>query len=280
MKYFYLCILLFCFSTTFSQSLKGFWQGYITADGYAEKAYYSINIIEEKDNLITGKAFISRPDFLTGAYNIVEFIGVLNKDKTQLTELKIVDEKVPVTYFFCLKFCKLNLTKNNDEYFLKGRWTGDSRDCIPGTVVLKKQTDIHAGKDSIPNFVYKELISEKNEKPKFNNTQIIAARIIPVKSHTIKLEISDYIKQDKDTVSIYLNRNIVIKNLPVKKRPKVFRLDLNPNSSINEILLYAENLGNVPPNTSSLTIIDGKEKHNIFIESSLQKSVVVYLKKK
>lgn len=46
-----------------------------------------------------------------------------------------------------------------------------------------------------------------------------------------------------------------------RKKPYTVRLDRY--SELNEFILYAENLGEVPPNTSMLTVIDGERKHKI-----------------
>lgn len=55
---------------------------------------------------------------------------------------------------------------------------------------------------------------------------------------------------------------------------------MNPDIELNEIILFAENLGKIPPNTSQLIIIDGTNTYRLIIESDLQKSAAIYLKYK
>ncbi|MBC8054936.1 MAG: hypothetical protein H7Y13_17895 [Sphingobacteriaceae bacterium] len=280
MKIYLILLFVVLFAPAFSQDLKGFWQGYITADGFTKKAYYSINILEQNKGFISGKAYISRPDMVPSAYGLVEFIGTVTNGTINFTELKIVKEVVPKSFFLCLKFCRLLIERGESTLLLKGRWTGDSKDCIPGNVFLSKQVDLKSQKDSIPGPVYNDLIADVTIKPQFLKTELSVIKAIPIKNRVIKLEIRDYLKKDNDTVSVYLNRNVLLKKLGLKKRSKTYRISLNPQSHINEILLYAENLGDIPPNTSLLTIIDGKQRHTLLIESSLQKTAVIYLEKR
>jgi hypothetical protein len=60
-----------------------------------------------------------------------------------------------------------------------------------------------------------------------------------------------------------------------KVQKKTIRLD--PLAGLNEIVLYAHNLGLIPPNTCLLTVDDGKSKQKVRIESTKQKSAVIYL---
>ena len=90
----------------------------------------------------------------------------------------------------------------------------------------------------------------------------------------------DYMKIDNDTVSVYLNRDILLKNIKITKRPTIINLKLDSRIELHEVLLYAENLGLVPPNTSELILIDGENKYRIMIVSDKEKTAALYLRYK
>ncbi|MBU0696003.1 MAG: hypothetical protein KKE39_05690, partial [Bacteroidetes bacterium] len=56
------------------------------------------------------------------------------------------------------------------------------------------------------------------------------------------------------------------------------RLPLDPNSEINELIIYANNLGKIPPNTCMMVVDDGITQQEIYITSSLQQSALLYLR--
>jgi len=85
-------------------------------------------------------------------------------------------------------------------------------------------------------------------------------------------------KPDNDTVSIYLNREILAKNIQISKRPALIKFQIDKLIVLHELLLYAENLGLVPPNTSELILIDGETRHRVMIVSDKQKTAAIYLR--
>ena len=112
----------------------------------------------------------------------------------------------------------------------------------------------------------------------FLKTKLARPVVIEVTDNVIQLEIKDYLKEDGDIVSVYHNRNSFIRNLPIINKPSYHTLRLNRNQELHEIILYAENLGRIPPNTSTLKIFDGIREHQVLIQSSREVSAVIYLR--
>jgi hypothetical protein len=90
----------------------------------------------------------------------------------------------------------------------------------------------------------------------------------------IKIELYDNAEIDDDTVSVFLNNTLLLH----KKRLTAKALELNftafPNTDY-ELMMYAENLGRIPPNTSLMIITAGKQRFELRISSSEQKNAVV-----
>jgi len=65
----------------------------------------------------------------------------------------------------------------------------------------------------------------------------------------------------------------VKKNLKLRKHKRRFRIKLRPGSNI--LVMYAENLGTIPPNTAAVVIKDGRRKRNVNLVSDNGKSGAV-----
>jgi hypothetical protein len=63
---------------------------------------------------------------------------------------------------------------------------------------------------------------------------------------------------------------------------KAFNLYLHLDSTreVNEISMFAENLGKYPPNTALMVVTDGKNRYEVFMSSSLTENATIRLKRK
>ncbi|MEO5967810.1 MAG: hypothetical protein ABIP69_06090, partial [Ferruginibacter sp.] len=53
-------------------------------------------------------------------------------------------------------------------------------------------------------------------------------------------------------------------------------LSINENPEVNELVIYAENLGTIPPNTALMVVTDGKMRYEVRIDSDLKRSGVIH----
>jgi hypothetical protein len=79
------------------------------------------------------------------------------------------------------------------------------------------------------------------------------SRII-VNDKKIKLELYDNGDIDGDTVSIFYNGRKIVSNKRLSLTPVIVNLDLDENTNMHSIILYAENLGSIPPNTALIIV--------------------------
>ena len=86
---------------------------------------------------------------------------------------------------------------------------------------------------------------------------------------------------DGDTVSIVLNGKVILskKELTAKPIETTIKM-LDGTGDSLQLILYAENLGNIPPNTGLLVVQDGKEQTTIRFAGDLQKNSAIIFKRK
>ncbi len=96
----------------------------------------------------------------------------------------------------------------------------------------------------------------------------------------IQVEVYDNGTIDYDSVSLYLNGKEVLVKTMLNHRSVKISLQLDPNLEYNELSMFAENLGMIPPNTAAMIIHDGKKDYQVMLQSDLSKSATLKLKVK
>tara|TARA_Y100001968_G_C19383430_1_gene731532 strand:+ start:312 stop:1622 length:1311 start_codon:yes stop_codon:yes gene_type:complete len=98
-----------------------------------------------------------------------------------------------------------------------------------------------------------------------------------INSRFVILEIWDNAQVDGDTISLYFNGEWILKNhgLVKGRERKFLRLE---EGKENTVIFFAENIGRIPPNTTSIKLIDGFGNNKIFeINSNLDENGAITL---
>lgn len=110
-------------------------------------------------------------------------------------------------------------------------------------------------------------------------TEVI--RTIDFKSDSLTLVLYDNGIVDGDTVSVVLNDEVIIpkQGLTEQAYRKVIKIPPGLGDSL-QLVIYAENLGSIPPNSGLLIIEDGSDRHEVAFEGDMKKSSAVKLRRK
>jgi hypothetical protein len=103
-------------------------------------------------------------------------------------------------------------------------------------------------------------------------------KTITVHANEITLNIYDDGAIDHDTVSVYLDNKIVINHAMLTDRPLILTLHLDESNDYHELVMVAENEGEIPPNTSLMIVKAGDKEYEVRITSTEQKNAVVTFK--
>ena len=98
---------------------------------------------------------------------------------------------------------------------------------------------------------------------------------ITIAEGEIKVDLYDNGQIDGDTVSIYHNNRLIVSKARLSQEPITFRIKIDESDPQHEVIMVAENLGSIPPNTSVMIVTAGSKKHEVFISSSEQKNAKV-----
>jgi hypothetical protein len=98
----------------------------------------------------------------------------------------------------------------------------------------------------------------------------------------IKIDLYDNGEIDGDSVSIYHNHILLISHAKLSEKPITLNIAIDAAHPHHEIIMVADNLGSIPPNTSLMIVTTGTKKYQVFIASTQQQNakVVFDLKEK
>ena len=122
----------------------------------------------------------------------------------------------------------------------------------PDLVVVKKTDN---------SSIVKQMSFRKNREMK---------RLV-VNEKNIILNVYDNGVIDADTVSVFYNGNLVLSHQRLSEKPIVIPVTLDEKASIHEIILFAENLGSISPNTALIVVNAGDKRYELFSNADLGK---------
>ncbi len=134
------------------------------------------------------------------------------------------------------------------------------KDSLPPIV----QVPVEIKKDTVLS-IQKALAQRKNKEQSH----------ITVNTRSINLKVYDNAIVDGDTVSILYNGKMLLTHQLLSEKAIEINLELDPNQTHHEIVLFAENLGSIPPNTALIVITAGDKRYELFASASLEENAVL-----
>lgn len=129
------------------------------------------------------------------------------------------------------------------------------------------------------NIIQRKVVNYVTEKEYTERENVLISEI-EVDSDSLQMNIYDNGEIDGDMISLFYNKQLIINNQKLTHKSIRMQLVLDSTKAYNEISLFAENLGLIPPNTALLILDDGKTKHEIRLSSNLQKNGSIRIKRK
>ncbi|MEO6538455.1 MAG: hypothetical protein ABIT07_04720 [Ferruginibacter sp.] len=100
---------------------------------------------------------------------------------------------------------------------------------------------------------------------------------IEIAAGEVRIELYDNGIVDGDTVSIYHNNKLVISRAGISENPVRLNIAVDKSHPHHEIVMVAENLGSIPPNTSLMIVTAKDFRKEVFISSTEQKNAKVII---
>lgn len=108
----------------------------------------------------------------------------------------------------------------------------------------------------------------------------ILSKELIVVSDSVLLSFYDNGDIDGDSISVFLNKQVVLTHQGLTARAINIYVKLDSTKDVNEISMFAENLGTIPPNTALMVVTDGVNRYEVYMSSSLTQNSAVRLRRK
>lgn len=124
----------------------------------------------------------------------------------------------------------------------------------------------------------KKISSKEREKLTERTRQFI--QTIDVSGPSFRVEIYDNGQVDGDTVTIFLNEILLVPAKKLTTSPITLDIKIAEDEDVYDLIMYAENLGTIPPNTALMVITTSTKRYEINITSTEQTSGAIRFKVK
>ncbi len=151
----------------------------------------------------------------------------------------------------------------------------------------KQETEMLALADPIPVVKKPVAIAAPAAEPdivkineNFKKRKQIVSKQIEVSSDSVRLSFYDNAEVDGDSISVFLNGKLMIAHQGLSERAFNLYVQLDSSLEINEVSMFAENLGKYPPNTALMVISDGDKRYETYLSSDFKGNATIRLKHK
>lgn len=103
-------------------------------------------------------------------------------------------------------------------------------------------------------------------------------RTLTITSEAVVVKLYDNGQIDNDTISVYLDNQLVLSKKKLTASALTINLKMDESNDEHELVMVAENLGEIPPNTSLMVVTAGEQRFEVRITSTEQKNAMVRFK--
>ncbi len=93
----------------------------------------------------------------------------------------------------------------------------------------------------------------------------------------ITIELYDNGEIDGDTITVYDNNKVIAWKKGLTDKPITLNIKADANTPSHELVMVADNLGSIPPNTALMVVTTGGKRYQVFISSDTQKNAKVVI---
>ena len=98
---------------------------------------------------------------------------------------------------------------------------------------------------------------------------------IPVSGDSIELRFYDNAEIDGDSISLFLNDRLIFSHIRLTGNAYSIKLAVSEMKESNELIMVAENMGAIPPNTSYMVAIVNNQRYDAYLASTEGSSAMV-----
>ena len=293
-----------------AQSLQGIWTGKISRRSATAGATENLELqISQTGKILWGHSFASKD---TSRFVLYRIQGKRNKKEKSVSikEVGLPAYSLPDAYYPCEKIYDLEYYRIGNTQYLSGTWGGRGlfmdTSCFPNEELLVVLQKITSPDYPINSFVAKKLVNyftrkqalsisdsvgieeqldeqeltkptvkTGNDSLLISNRRLDIQEILKTTDSFIRISLYDNATIDDDTVTIFVNKVSVVFKQRLSATAHIFDVLAPEPGKPVEILMQAENLGSIPPNTALMVVETGKRRYEVRMSAGYDKHAVL-----
>ncbi|MBK8042919.1 MAG: hypothetical protein IPK21_09785 [Haliscomenobacter sp.] len=252
-------------------SMEGLWTGHLSQSDRDYGFYFEAGLEAEgkgTSSIVSesngGQAFHSLTWTFSPADSILEF------------RESAVIRKTSANWKWCIKNAHLRLRREGSRYVMEGDWNGfiegrtpANGPCAPGRLYLEKPVLAHADSVLVSTPLPADSLSGPARETKIE-------RQIDVYRPDLKIKVWDNGTEDGDIISLFLNGKRIAHRFRITKGKASVQVKLQ--QEFNLLVLFAEDIGTIVPNTVAISIDDGVKEHILVLNADLTQNGAVLIR--
>jgi len=122
--------------------------------------------------------------------------------------------------------------------------------------------------------------SETQGAAELDKRTILSEQSFFFESDSLVLTLYDNGDVDGDTVTVVMNGNVIFSKQGLSTRANTKTIQISPTADSIKLVMYAENLGEIPPNTGLLVVMDGEKRYDVRFAADLKSNAAIVLKRR
>jgi hypothetical protein len=133
--------------------------------------------------------------------------------------------------------------------------------------------------DQRPTIIVSAPPALQTNEERYAGRKKILQQVIPVKGDSIELRFYDNAEIDGDSIAVFLNGHLLQEHILLAEQAYIMKIAIRDLQSDNELVMVAENLGSIPPNTSLMVALVDDKRYEAHLQSTEGSSAMVRLVK-
>lgn len=263
-----------------AQDLTGQWTGTAT-DSRSDRKQKLVLAITEGDSSIGGVLHWYSPEtqsirhiIVSGRFYGKDSILTIREDSSINNAIAGGDTGVvtrgPKTGFYIL-FYRRSAGKRD---ILNGRWGfTDPKTGLSGDLEIRLEKK---APPFIPLIIPPHLKKDSAQLHLLKERETRVAANIPVRGiDTVRIDLYDNGEIDGDSVSLFLNDVPLVQHVKLTAEAKELLVPIDKSLPVNRLVLMAENLGKLPPNTALMVVTVHGKTYNLFLSTDFRKNASI-----
>lgn len=254
-------------------TMEGKWTGQLAQSDRNYGFYFELSL----DDATNGGSYIVSEDNGGSANHSLSW-SLSNEGAEQIVRFQESEVVVRTDdkWKWCIKSASLRLRRDVHKYIMEGSWNGfiegytlETGPCASGNIYLEKPI--------LTETFQKQSVQAAKPYEDENKRKVKVGQVIEVKNEQLRIRVWDNGTVDGDYVTLFLNGQRILNNYRVSKSKRAIPVKLNQDD--NFLILHAEDLGDISPNTVAVSIDDGVREQQIILSSNLRESGAILIKK-